>query len=468
MDHYDLLARPEWKAESILIVSPYVERKFFERIVNDLAPTRLIVVIDDGCRSNEVTMIQSLARKGTEVTLVLGSAPGLVHAKIFHVEWLTTGGSRAHTLVYGSGNATRQAFAGGINEELMCKARLTAANHSSILDWMKQVRRVASDVNGNDPVIPAVRDAWLAAGIHIRLPRLVIKDAGNKASNLDLWLQRGRLLSRFQPDTSFLRVHVSLQKALPAGDLMQRIQRIGFEAPMLERLRIPYIETIGGDDGGDPVGGNWLSRLFVWTQLGYWCSDACFLKEGAGFKRRGHEERLENLRLLKELRAPGPKKKALSRFLEKISKLWEILGDDATAYMESRHGAVDQTAYQSLFEQRLERDLDLAADTEFQDRYVNGCEVIDVPRFRMDATGWQSFVDSFMRQLHVESLKVKPQSRIYNSIYHALACVEDVDVFDDPNKLRKALRSGWNKVIEDGDNENIAVSEYIDRYQDQQ
>ena len=42
VDHYDLLARPEWKANSILIVTPYVEREFFKRIVQDLRPKKLI------------------------------------------------------------------------------------------------------------------------------------------------------------------------------------------------------------------------------------------------------------------------------------------------------------------------------------------------------------------------------------------------------------------------------------------
>jgi hypothetical protein len=466
MDHYDLLARPDWKAESILIVSPYVERTFFDRIIKDLTPATLTVVIDDGCRSNEIAMIQGLARKGTAVTVVLGSAPGLVHAKIFHVEWLTTGGNHAHTLVYGSGNATRQAFAGDVNEEVMCRARLTAANHSSVLDWMKQVRRVASDLIGEDPVIPPVRDAWLADGVHIRLPGLIIKDAVNKASNLDLWLQRGRLLSRFQPDTSFLRVNVGLLKALPAGDLMQRIQRSGFEIPMLERLRIPYIQAIGGEADGDALGGGWLSRYFVWTQLGFWCSDTCFRKESSRFKRKGHEQRLENLRLLKELKASGPKEKARSRFLTGIDELGSILGEEASSYLKTHDGMVDHKTYQTSFEQRLARDLALADDTEFQDRYINGCEVIDVPRFRTDATGWRSFVDSFMRQIHVESLK-KSRSYIYNSIYNALVD-EDDGIFDDPEKLLEAIRSAWNEMIEDDDGEDVTVGEYIDRYQEQQ
>ena len=411
-------------------------------------------------------MVRSLARKGTKVTVVLGSAPGLVHAKIFHVEWLTTGGSRAHTLVYGSGNATRQAFAGDFNSELMCKARLTAANHASILDWMRQVRGAASDPSGEDSVVPPVRDVRLADGVHIRLPGLTIKDALNKASNLDLWLQRGRLLSRFQPDASFLRVHVSLREALPAGDLMRRIQGIGFETPKLERLRIPYIQTIGGEGERDVLGENWLSHFFIRTQLGYWCSDACFRKESYRFKMKGHDQRLENLRLLGELKNLGPRNEALSRFLTRIGELWTILGDQASIYLESRDGKVDQQAYQTSFEQRLERDLCLADDIEFRDRYINGREVIDVPRFRTDATGWRSFIDSFMRQLHVEWLKAKSQSGIYNSIYNALV-EEDDNIFDDPKKLRNVLRSNWNKMIEANDGENVTVGEYTDRYQEQ-
>src|SRR3546814_19110604 len=65
MDHYDLLGRPGWKATSVLVVSPYVERTFFERIVRDLRPATVTVVIDDGCRADDGKMVRSLARTGT-------------------------------------------------------------------------------------------------------------------------------------------------------------------------------------------------------------------------------------------------------------------------------------------------------------------------------------------------------------------------------------------------------------------
>jgi hypothetical protein len=464
MDHYDLLLRQDWTAESILIVSPYVEVRFFKKIIDDLTPATLIVVVDDGCRSDDIVMIKNLAQKGTEVSIVLGSAPGLVHAKIFHIEWATSGGNRAHSLVYGSGNATHQAFAGCINEELMCSVRLTVANHKPILDWMQEVRSAALTINVEENQIGPVKDAWLANGMYIRLPSLRIRPADSKVSNFDLWLQRGSLLSKFQPDTSFLRVNVSLLEALPAGDLVQSIQNIGFETPMLERLRIPYISGLAGDDNGDAIGGNWLSQYFIWTQLGYWCSSACFKKNKSRFKRRGHEQRLENLRLLKELKKDGPREDALSLFLRRISDLWTVLGDRAATYLECLDGDVDLPVYQVLFDERLNRDLELAGDREFCDRYINGCEVIDVPRFRTDATGWRSFTDSFMRQLHVEWLKARSQSRIYNYIYGALEDEYDDDIFDHPGKLASILRECWN---EEQKGEKTTVGQYIDRYHDE-
>lgn len=463
MDHYDLLAHPDWTAQSVLIVSPYVEQTFFERIVRDLCPPTLTVVIDDGCRPHEVAMMRDLAQNGTEVRAVLGSARGLVHAKIFHIEWCTTGGNRAHTLVYGSGNATRQAFAGNFNSELMCKVRLTAANHATILDWLTCVRAAASDLASDDRVIRPVRDAWLANGVHIRLPGLTIKDAANKASNLDLWLQRGRLLSVFRPDASFLRVHVNLLAELPAGDLMQRVRGIGFETPQTRRLSIPYIQAIeGGQEEGDGPG-NWRARYFIWTQLGDWCSDACFRQERDRFKKAGHQERLQNLQRLEVLQGPGPKREARSRFLARVDQLWEAFGDRAATYLEANDGTLNREFYEDLFNHRLQRDLDLAGDEEFRERYINGCELIDVPRFRMDVIGWRSFVDSFMRQIHLEWLKARSPSLIYRYIYDGLEEFED-DVFDDYKKLGQILRANWNRHISDGE-DNTTVGAYIDQYQ---
>src|SRR3546814_8632089 len=106
-----------------------------------------------------------------------------------------------------------------------------------------------------------MRDAWLADGIQIRLPGMIIKHAGEKANSLDLWLQRGRLISAFRPDQGFLRVHVNLLAELPAGDLERAVQTIGFEVPRRQRLSITYVHIRDRDDEGDDANSQWRSRL---------------------------------------------------------------------------------------------------------------------------------------------------------------------------------------------------------------
>jgi hypothetical protein len=280
MDHYDLLARPDWTAKSVLIVSPYVERKFFKRIVQELRPATLAVVIDDGCRPEDLTMILALARQRTRICVALGSARGLVHAKIFHIEWLTPGGQCRHTFVYGSGNATRQAFNSNINSEVMCKVGLTAANHAPILDWAAHVFTAAT-TGSPGRVISRVHDARLANGINIRLPEMTIKQAGNKANNFDLWLQRGRLLSAFRPDPSFLRVQVTFVESfarqihlewLKKGSQSLIFQQIykalddvdddAFDDPreLVKLLRSKWNTTIEADDGEEISVGEYIDR----------------------------------------------------------------------------------------------------------------------------------------------------------------------------------------------------------------
>src|SRR3546814_19781624 len=83
MDHYDLLGRPGWKATSVLVVSPYVESTFFERIVRDLRPATLTVGIDEGCRADDGQMVRSLARVGKTVHVGLARPRGHFPAQTF-------------------------------------------------------------------------------------------------------------------------------------------------------------------------------------------------------------------------------------------------------------------------------------------------------------------------------------------------------------------------------------------------
>lgn len=445
MDHYDLLAHPQWTAETVLVVSPYVERDFFRRIAGELQPTNLTVVIDDGCRRQDVSMVEKAvgeANMGTNVRVVLGSAPGLVHAKVFHVVWRTESGRRAHTLVYGSGNATRQAFDGATNSEVMCSVRLTAARHGPILTWSESVRAAAdeSDDGGHQWVDP-VRDAQLADGVRIRLPGMTVKSSDSKAASFDLWLQRGRLIPVFRPDPGFLRVHVYLLKDIPRTELEQAIEGMGFDRQRGRRLSFPYLDGVApapdGEGEGERSQEKWRGKFCVWTQLGDWCSDSCHEEKGHLFKRSGDDLRAENLERLKAFARGKARTAARDEFLEVLRELRGTLG---RGFLRTNGRGLDEAFYGKAFDKRVERDLALSEDPEFRKRYVNGCEVIDVPRFRTDHAAWRSFVESFAEQIHLESLKARPVSLVYQRMREL---IPDPETFDDPSDLVDALRCGW-------------------------
>ncbi|MGP4802152.1 hypothetical protein ACSV5G_00115 [Agrobacterium cavarae] len=463
MDHYDLLARPDWKAQFVFIVTPYVEAQFFKRLVKDLKPKLLTVVIDDGCRPEDVSMLKAAAKKHTAVRVALGGATGLVHAKIFYVEWETPGGKRAHSFIYGSGNATRQAFHGGINAELMCKARITSTNHKPILDWIRAAHDAVSRSDDADVTVEAARDVWLADGVSVRLPPIKVKAATAKASNFDLWLQRGLLGATYRPDANFLRVQINLLKELPPGTLEQTIQQVGFETLRTKRLSIPYLEGAEGIDEGSDGSSKWRGRYFAQTQLGDWCSAECYRSRGQIFQKGGHEAREHLLLRLKAMQNALAREQTRDRYLARIESLWAALGEEAGHYLSATSSGVNLGLYATTFDQRVEHDLSLSANEEFRQRFIDGLEIIDVPRFRVDAAAWNSFVESFARQLQQESLKRKSVSLIYHRVASALYELVD-NPFDDPDSLVKTLRKHWNTEISGADGERTTVGGYIDSY----
>jgi hypothetical protein len=458
LHHYDLFERREgWTAKSILIVSPYVEAQFFERLVNAMRPNSLTVVVDDGCRPDDVQMLRKLAGGKTKVVVALGSAPGLVHSKIFHTEWRTPKGNRAHTLVYGSGNATNQAFAGDFNSELLCWSRLKASYNYDTLDWLAQVRAAAANPK-RGVRISALRTE-LIAGVHFRLPEITVRDAASKADNFDLWLQRGHLLSAYRPDTGFLRVALPLKKKLPPGDLEKKITDAGIEIPRTSKLSIQYVpvNNVAGE------GGRWRSQLFTETDLGDWCSETCYKDKHHLFRKNGYEKREESLQRLETLLANDEdREKARAEYLSRIEAVWRVLGPSAGSYLQSVKNSVDVDHYRGEFKGRLSRDAKLAKDAEFRSRYLNGFAVVPVPRFRIDTAAWTTFREYFVAQLHYDSLKQRAPGLLLRRIKSAMG--KGTSQVLSPEKISSFLDVHWNKPARAKNADGLTVGEYIDGY----
>jgi hypothetical protein len=452
---YDLFVRKAgWKPQAALIVSPYVEREFFQTVARDLRPKRLHVVIDDGCRREDLQTVSDAVaacghRRPPALICKLGSASGLVHMKLFYILWRTSGGQAAHSLVFGSANATRQGFSGIDNAELVARSRLTASRHADAIRWCS---RVIEATNGNVPVrVKAIRDVELARGMHLRLPAITVGREVAGLSSFDLWVQRGRLLSAYRPDPTFLHVPVHLAKGLPQTELANLAIATGFTIRQTKRLRYRYVaaQVDGDEDEDDLIGpeeqevGNWRRKLFVWTHLGDWCSEGCFDAHQHELKRRGFEERVQALEQLEALRALPARRATRDRFLGDLAKLWDRFGDAAPTLL--RGGCeLDLHFYGDLFDERVERDLELSEDLEFRDRFVRGFELVQVPRFRSDVAGWKEFVESLARQLVLDSTRGRSQSKLLKAVREAFKKVgTDERVLDDHKKLITALRDLW-------------------------
>lgn len=455
--NFDLLTRRKkgWKPQDVLVVSPYVEEEFFRRLGHDLKPKRLHIVIDDGCRRDDRdTVLQALAAGGYKATpaFKLGSARGLVHMKLLYIRWHTPAGRTAHSLIFGSANASRQGFSGRDNAELVADATLTASAHSDIIAWCDEVMAATRQTT---PVeIDAVHGTAMSKGLKLRLPAITVGRKKDAVSNFDLWIQRGFLLSAYRPDPSFLRIILPLARALPPGDQARRAEETGFVVARTKSIRHSYIDDSLGaldetEDEGDDLG-NWRRKFFTWTQLGgEWCAERCEADHRSEFRRRHHEQREAALDQLQTLTKVAPRRALRDGFLGKVGALWDAFGDEAPLILQGRR-VLDKDHYAALFDDRVDHDLRWIEDAEFRERYITGFEIVQVPRFRNDVKGWNAFVESLGRQLALDDQRDRPQSRLLMATRKAIDDTgADGDILSDPGRTIAFLRDMFERPDKD-------------------
>lgn len=457
-NNYDLFSRRSgYISESMMIITPYVERSFFEYIARELNPERLCVVIDDGCRDEDIDTVKEAIQsvpngQRPKLTLVLGSAPGLVHLKLFYIVWRSDAGRTSRTLVFGSANATRQGFSGAINAELIASCKLTKSAHGHVIHWCESVIKAAS--SSHESTVYADRDLIIGRNILLRLPKISIGRQRNAISNFDLWIQRGFLLSDYRPEQGFLNIPIPLKNSLGQSEQSRIATMSGFSVPKQKRLNYPYVDGTSLDDFDDDQeeSSNWRRRLFTWTQLGEWCSEACYVAKQGEFRRRGHEERARKIEQLDKLQAHDKKESSQKKFIENIENLWNRLGSQANLFLEGNN-SLDYDFYSNMYTEKIDRDVQIAGNAEFRRRYIDGYELTSVPRFRSDVKGWNEFLDSFVRQLCSDNERQRIQSRLFRAVHAAIS--QDgarLKTLRQPDLLLKFLR----KICDSNYDHNIS------------
>ncbi|WP_419809152.1 hypothetical protein [Sphingomonas sp.] len=183
---------------------------------------------------------------------------------------------------------------------------------------------------GEPREIDAATDLNLGVGLQLRLPGIKVGRERHSLSNFDLWIQRGYLLSDFRPEQSFLKLPVRLKQALGQNEQSRMVSLSGFEVPATKNLTYHYPGEAGADDmhndaasADDSDAGNWRRRLFVWTHLGDWCSEACYKADSGTFRKRGYEDRVALVKTLAGLNDPASLGRARGAFIDAIAGLWD-------------------------------------------------------------------------------------------------------------------------------------------------
>lgn len=457
---YDLLSRhrEDWTPETALIITPYVEPSFFKHIAVKLNPKRLHIVVDDGCRTEDLAKIDKALKDGGYTKTIYrksGSAKGLVHIKLFYIRWRMAGGGASHSLVFGSANATRQGF-GDHNAELVVGCKLTSTHHREIIAWCDAV--IQATEARFEKRIEAAHGTPIAKGVELRLPAIVVGRSVNAASNFDLWVQRGRLLSDYRQDPAFLRVAVPLGRALLPSEQANLATGAGFDVQPTRSIAHRYIDdgSVQGDEPAENDLGHWRRKLFTQTDLGgEWCSEACYEAHHKGFRRRNHKARAAAVEKLKALKDSDTFMAARDAFLLKVESLWTALGPEASAILNGDK-TLDRDYYHTRFAERVARDLKWIEDPEFRNRYITGFSTVEVPRFRDDRTGWTSFVKSLGRELALGERRGRSQSRLLMAVRRAVQeAGKDEDLINDPKALIDFLRAAFRE-----DESADAIREY--------
>ena len=467
---FDLLDVPdEYQTSVVLVVAPYVDPKFMEKLIKQVRPERLCLLVDDGARLEDIEKIREVCESTNgNLEVRLGRAPGLVHIKAFYFEYIREGlrKQRRRRLIFGSANATNAGFSGRGNAELIADVNLAISDDSDLADYFESILGSFSALESTQ--IEAAEIALSKAPI-LHLPSFRCEVPGKAPSGFDTWLQRGVLAARYRNTPQFLAVNIQLRKPLPQ-DLIAKIfaDRHFAERTSRNVVRYGYIDAadVPTDDEDDTML-QWKAKFAVWTHLGDWISDECYGVHHKIMKAAATDVRRRRVaELLEHSDDPIWKAERRDAFIASLQEVWEDLclaGSTPSDYLASAESKLNISFYGDRFDQKLEADIELANEPEFRERYENGYEFPDTPRFRQDTSAWEKFVRSWCDSILVEACKTRSYSLVTARISEALATKENFLAEITSKELAATLRASWKKRYP---SKKCTIGEWIMAYHD--
>lgn len=438
-----------------------------KELVKRMNPKRLCLLVDDGIRLEDLDKIKKSCQKDVEVEIRLSRASALVHIKAFYFEFVRENPRRRkRKLLFGSANATEAAFNGKRNAELIADSDL-AIRDDADLSWYFE--EVLSAFNKEKALIES-RSIELSRAPMLHLPKLRTLIPGDAPSGFDTWLQRGVLVAQYRNAPQFLILSIQLKKPLPQDLVAQIFSGRRFsERGNRNVVRYPYLgevedSTIEESDDSAPL--RWKSRFSVWTHLGDWVADDCHREHRNVMKSKTWKVRSDKIdELLLHANDKQWKEERREAFLSALADVWNDLKTktiNPDDYLVSENGGLALGLYGDRFDRKLEDDILLARDEDFNRRYIDGYEFPDLPRFRQDAFAWRNFVRSWCESIAVEAAKGRTLSAVTRRIEDVVASDGNSLATMTATDIEDTLRRLWDKVWYEDD--ALTVGEWIGSY----
>ena len=438
-----------FRLKRAVIVSAYGGTEFFTALAEQLKPREVDVVLDQSAPVELVRGVtEGLGKRLRSIRVA--TANQLMHAKVYYLQWTSPNRARdVHVLHWGSANASRSGFDGGVggaagNAECMSWAQIYPGSrrHRSLFTWLDGI----ADSNGRAVVLGT--DTEIAVGVRLMLPGLTLAEA-QTARSFDAWLQRGRLCHKYEVDPSFLRLTVQLKAPLPTTE----IARVLSDADLVpdsgpRQLRWNYLE-VEHDEEKTHGAWRWRSQHFVDSNIGYWTSGACFDALGVHFSASNADRRKRELqRVLIDV--VGQEERWVNGFLDKITRVFQQFDPtERETYFHARNGALDTVRYRQSAERQLNLDAKKARDPVFCAQYVQRFVFPRVPWFRADVDNWEDFASSIAEAIWLQLHK----SRVSSALARVVRDELDLDggggaPVDRAEDLLEYLRANWASIVD--------------------
>lgn len=400
----------------VIIVGPYPTVEFVDAVKRDLKPENIYVIVDESWKPKEIDSIKEIESVKL-LPVRTENGIGIVHAKMYYVEYKNDKGGFYTRLFFGSVNASQNSISN--NSEFWVSFRLgkfDKENQKLIKSYFKNlINENVRKIKSRDVVLKDERKMNIAI---LAFPEIVKADEIKSFYN---WVRSGIFLIKYEPDSSFGYLPIKLIKEkMPEDKLKESLKDTKLEGNGYgDELRYPYmLETKGRKISQE----QW--KLYtVDTCNGLWLSYECSEEKKYPPESRSRSNKINFIANLKD------------KDVEKIIN--ECIGFIKS--LREKYDWIDVPDRIKL-RKKINADIQLAKNKEFKKRYITGYSSISITTNSSDQL--EKIANDFVESCAIKNSRQSPRNK--------MACIfKECFVGWSPDAIHKELLKNWDAYREE-------------------